>query len=589
MGWASGFQAGSQVAKQALDTYNQVKLQQGLEAAFAKPETSQGYTAEDGKRLEELAKAGYDIVPQYAPPAEGQTQGLFTGYQAVPKAGVASFDASGGGAVEAPINVGLRQVQDYGGQRVAGEFDPTVLRGLQMREAARVVGSRGDALRASQLEAEAVRLEREAKLAPLQEEALRTQVETGRLTLAGQRQQAEAADRMNNFNVAFGEANALAAAEGRTLGAVDIANLAKQNKLDFKQENELIASFVGRAEAEVKQFRLDVEKLTQGKGLEQLLDLHKNDKRFGDGVHFVQEFDKKTNSYVLARVNEATGQIEERLPFKSKAEATAYLREEAVNPANAAIWLQNYKKTESGIEAQRAATTASNAAANLSNVRAGALKRDAATQAKLDKIEQDFEALTPDEKVGAKGRALITSYNMASAGPGRQLSLGAAVKPEFTPKDYAATVKSFTDAGFSPTDALIRADQLYGRGPAAANEDVDLQAADKAKGGKTNAPAEKVGLTTQPAAPAPAAQPPRPPNTVEAIQAANLQKLVPLANEFKAAEQQFVAAARSGDQKAIAQYLQKKEVLRQQLESQLEKQFGNTAPAAYKQLLSLGS
>ena len=162
-------------------------------------------------------------------------------------------------------------------------------------------------------------------------------------------------------------------------------------------------------------------------------------------------------------------------------------------------------------------------------------------------------------------------------------------KPEFNPKDYAATVKSLTDAGFLPTDALIRADQLYGRGPAAGKEDADLQAADKAKGGKTNAPAEKVGLTTQPAAPAPAAQPPRPPNTVEAIQAANLQKLVPLANEFKAAEQQFVAAARSGDQKAIAQYLQKKEVLRQQLESQLEKQFGNTAPAAYKQLLSLGS
>lgn len=165
-------------------------------------------------------------------------------------------------------------------------------------------------------------------------------------------------------------------------------------------------------------------------------------------------------------------------------------------------------------------------------------------------------------------------------------------KPEFNPKDYAATVKSFTDAGFSPTDALIRADQLYGRGPAAGKEDVDLQAADKAKGGKTNAPAEKVGLTTQPvdkAAPAPAAQPPRPPNTVEAIQAANLQKLVPLASEFKAAEQQYLAAARSGDQKAIAQYMQKKEVLRQQLESQLEKQFGNTAPAAYKQLLSLGS
>jgi hypothetical protein len=81
---------------------------------------------------------------------------------------------------------------------------------------------------------------------------------------------------------------------------------------------------------------------------------------------------------------------------------------------------------------------------------------------------------------------------MASAGPGRQLSLGAAVKPEFTPKDYAATIKSFTDAGFSPTDAIIRTDQLYGRGPSSAKEDAGLQDANKKKDSSTKqAPALK--------------------------------------------------------------------------------------------------
>lgn len=439
MGWASGFQAGSQVAKQALDTYNQVKLQQGLGAAFAKPETSQGYTAEDGKRLEELAKAGYDIVPQYSPAAEGQTQGLFTGYQAVPKAGVASFDASGGGAVEAPINIGLQQVQDYGGQRVAGQFDPNVLRGLQMREAARVLGASGDPVRAAQLEADAVRMEREAKEAPLRLKGLEQQValggqqlETGTLTLAEKKLQAEAAERMNKFNVSFGEANALAASEGRTLGAADIANLAKQNKLDFKQENELISSFVGRGESEVKQFRLDVEKLTQGKGLEQLLDLHKNDKRFGDGVHFVQEVDKKTGGFVLARVNEATGQIEERLPFKSKAEATAYLREEAVNPANAAVWLQNYKKTETGIEANRAQIRASDSTVSLNsaktaqtNAQTKILNMNVEGNEKAKQLQTDLANLDQDDPMFATKQAnLIAQFNALNVAPGKTIPMG---------------------------------------------------------------------------------------------------------------------------------------------------------------------
>jgi hypothetical protein len=153
--------------------------------------------------------------------------------------------------------------------------------------------------------------------------------------------------------------------------------------------------------------------------------------------------------------------------------------------------MMNLRKVESAIDAQGAAIVASNAAANLSNVRAGGLKRDSATIAKLDKIQEEFDALTPEEKIGTKGRALITSYNMASAGPGRQLSLGAAVKPEFTPKDYAATIKSFTDTGLSYPAAKIEADLLYGRGPAAGNEDAALQAANKKKGlGLATAPIE---------------------------------------------------------------------------------------------------
>ena len=56
--------------------------------------------------------------------------------------------------------------------------------------------------------------------------------------------------------------------------------------------------------------------------------------------------------------------------------------------------------------------------------------------------------------------------------------------------------------------------------------------------------------------------------------------------EVKTAEQQFIAAAKSGDQSAIAQYMQVKEELRKQLEQAVSSKFGNAAPKVLSQLLS---
>jgi hypothetical protein len=177
-GLAGGMQTGLQLGQQL----RQRRMEDELAQVYAKPETSQGYTAEDGQTMEEYAKSGvYDIVPQYAPAAEGQTQGVFTGYQAVPKVGV---DAPGNTPL-APISFNQKQVQDYGGRRVAGQFSPEQLQGLQMREAARVMGSYGDPVRAAQLQADAIRMEREAEERPLRQRALKTQVEVGESQLRG--------------------------------------------------------------------------------------------------------------------------------------------------------------------------------------------------------------------------------------------------------------------------------------------------------------------------------------------------------------------------------------------------------------------
>jgi hypothetical protein len=80
-----------------------------------------------------------------------------------------------------------QQVQEYGGRRVAGQFDPTQLRGLQMREAAGVLGRYGDVRGAAALEAQAAEQEYQARIRPLQEEQLRG-------SISGQAQQRQLTD-----------------------------------------------------------------------------------------------------------------------------------------------------------------------------------------------------------------------------------------------------------------------------------------------------------------------------------------------------------------------------------------------------------
>ena len=75
-------------------------------------------------------------------------------------------------------------------------------------------------------------------------------------------------------------------------------------------------------------------------------------------------------------------------------------------------------------------------------------------------------------------------------------------------------------------------------------------------------------------------------SSIQQIEDSNIAALSPLAQQFKTAEQQFIAAARSGDQAAIAQYLQVKEDLRKQLEQAVSTKFGNAAPKVMSQLLS---
>jgi hypothetical protein len=74
--------------------------------------------------------------------------------------------------------------------------------------------------------------------------------------------------------------------------------------------------------------------------------------------------------------------------------------------------------------------------------------------------------------------------------------------------------------------------------------------------------------------------------TLEEIEKAGIDKLKPLADKYKQEEAQFLAAAQSGDPQAIKLYMDAKEATRQDLESQVGKQFGNAAPRILGGLLA---
>lgn len=132
MGFAAGFLAGSQAARNGIDVYNQAKDRERLEkkqaelegVANAKPEESQGFTAEQGAQLEAAAQSGqYDIGIKY------KDDGSFDSYTATPKA-----DPTQTG------NVAMQGVTDFMGQRTAGSMSSDQISNARQNAAADVIG-----------------------------------------------------------------------------------------------------------------------------------------------------------------------------------------------------------------------------------------------------------------------------------------------------------------------------------------------------------------------------------------------------------------------------------------------------------------
>lgn len=226
MGFAAGFQVGAQAVERGIQMREQDELKRNLAKAYAQPESFTDYTPAQQQQIQGLQSSGaYDV--EAIPGADGQAPTL----RYMPKQGLdLQGDMPGG-----PIEVAPQQVQRYGGQTVAGQFSPEQIRGLQMREAARVLGASGDPVRASQLLQQADDIDYNARMRPMQEKAAAQQ-----LALGGE--QLTTAQRTNQLaagNLKAQDALAELRASGGPITSQTLAKLAADNKADY---NALLAS-----------------------------------------------------------------------------------------------------------------------------------------------------------------------------------------------------------------------------------------------------------------------------------------------------------------------------------------------------------
>lgn len=126
----------------------------------------------------------------------------------------------------------------------------------------------------------------------------------------------------------------------------DLKAAAKEFGLTIDQQFTVASRMTGLAEDDLKAFTAEVRNLVKGKDLDSLLKLYKEDPRFDDKTHFVKRMGPN-GEVMLDLIDQATGKVVDTSTFKNSALATAYLSKSAVEPDMVAEWML-------GIEAKTA-------------------------------------------------------------------------------------------------------------------------------------------------------------------------------------------------------------------------------------------
>ncbi len=340
-GLTGGFQTGLQLGQQIRNR----RMEDELGQAYAKPETFTDYTPEQAAQIRGLQATGaYDV--EAIPGAAGAAPTL----RYTPRQGL---DLQGD-MPAAPVEIAPQQVQRYRDQTAAGQFDPTALRGLQMQEAANVLGRYGQVQQAEDLRARAEEQAYQAKVRPLQVQGLEQQTKLGGTQLAKAQREAAEQQKYDQFTQAY--ADAKKANPGFTVA--DASALADQFGLNPDQKYNFASRVTGISESEFKSSELAIKSLVKNKGLDELLKLHESSDLLDPGSHFVRIAGPK-GAVAMQRVDTATGRpIGEPMPFRNEAEATGYLytmatRPEAAVEYTAALEKQAQDRRKLALEEQK--------------------------------------------------------------------------------------------------------------------------------------------------------------------------------------------------------------------------------------------
>jgi hypothetical protein len=321
----------------------------------------------------------------------------------------------------------------------------------------------GDVEQADALETRAFEQQRGLAREARDAEAFRTQQAAAeqQATIASQRidegaRSAAAAKRTDDFN-AWRSQNPQA-------DFAAMSSKAQELGMGVDEQFKLASNLTGIGEQEFKMSQQRIQKLVQNQGLDGLLKAHKESKDLDPDSHF-EVIRGKGGTLSLNRVDTNTGQIIQPNVFSgNEAETTAYLNRAAMDPATIIDYTMNLEKNKAAIAAQGAATEASRAATGLRNQQQQMLSTQAAGSAEAQQIRAEFDALTPDEQVGAKGRALMNRFNMANQKAGATVPLGTAARADskdLSPQQQRAfdTLKNtdaFKNAVERGNQALVR-------------------------------------------------------------------------------------------------------------------------------------
>ena len=290
MGFASGFQVGASAVERGLRMREEDQLRKGLAQVYAKPEEFTDYTPEQQRQIRDLQASGaYDVSA--VPGAAGAAPTL----RYAPRQGL---DLQGDVPAEgAYIDVAPQQVQRYGGQTVAGQFDPAQLRGLQAREAARVVGASGDFRGAAALEAQAAAMEAQAEERAFQAKYRPLQLQITEGQIAGQAQQ----QKLTGIQILDAERKQRLQTEFDT-------GFAEINKQKFEKPEERTAAILSLVEA--TQGVQAAQALKSSYSQDELNQISSQAKKFDEGfrqsrakgvIPALEWFDEQNTSFKLER------------------------------------------------------------------------------------------------------------------------------------------------------------------------------------------------------------------------------------------------------------------------------------------------